>query len=174
MGNATASKDSDLGEEERGEDMSEQKSPEPLHHIELDPDHEDKVVRAGNRAIRHGVRLMSIIMVVVIFFAILDTGYTFFTLLFTPPYLILDISDLLKVFSAALVVLIAIEIYSNVTLYLTANVIHVKLVVATALMAVARKVITLDDKSLDATYFLGYAWLGLAFGITYWLLSKGK
>ena len=81
---------------------------------------------------------------------------------------------LLKVFSAALVVLIAIEIYSNVTLYLTANVIHVKLVVATALMAVARKVITLDDKSLDATYFLGYAGLGLAFGITYWLLSKGK
>ena len=49
-----------------------------------------------------------------------------------------------------------------------------KLVVATALMAVARKVITLDDKSLDATYFLGYAGLGLAFGITYWLLSKGK
>ena len=71
-------------------------------------------------------------------------------------------------------VLIAIEIYSNVTLYLTANVIHVKLVVATALMAVARKVITLDDKNLEASYFLGYAALGLAFGVTYWLISRKK
>ncbi len=174
MGFKTEAQASGPGEEERGEDMSDEKSPEPLPHIELDPDHEDPVVRAGNRLIRHGVRLMSIIMVVVIFFAIIDTGYTIFTLLSTPPFFVLDISDLLTVFSAALVVLIAIEIYSNVTLYLTANVIHVKLVVATALMAVARKVITLDDKSLDATYFLGYAGLGLAFGITYWLLSKGK
>lgn len=24
----------------------------------------------------------------------------------------------------------------------------------------------------DATYFLGYAGLGLAFGVTYWLLSR--
>ena len=173
MGKAET-QDRDPGEEEKAEKMSDEKSPELPHHIELDPDHEDPVVRAGNRLIRHGVRLMSIIMVVVIFFAILDTGYIFYQRLLTPPILILNISDLLTVFSAALVVLIAIEIYSNVALYLTANVIHVKLVVATALMAVARKVITLDDKSLDATYFLGYAGLGLAFGITYWLLSEGK
>lgn len=147
---------------------------ENSQHVELDPNHEDLIVRSSNQIIRHGVRAMSILMVVVIVFSIIDTCYTFFTKLVTPPLFILDISDLLDVFSAALVVLIAIEIYSNVTLYLTANVIHVKLVVATALMAVARKIITLDDKSLEPMYFVGYAGLGLALGVTYWLVSRSE
>ena len=89
-----------------------------------------------------------------------------------PPHFIVDAGDLLAIFGAALIVLIAIEIYTNVTLYLTKDVIHVKLVVATALMAVARKVITLDDKQLEPLYFFAYAALGLAFGITYWLISR--
>lgn len=113
-------------------------------------------------------------MVLVIGFAIIDAGYLVYSKLVSPPFLILDVSDLLDVFAAALIVLIAIEIYTNVTLYLTANVIHVKLVVATALMAVARKVITLDTADLDPLYFIGYAGLGLAFGVTYWLLWRGK
>lgn len=152
--------------------MSEQPQEQVAKHVELDPDHEDAIVRNCNRLIRYGVRVMSVLMVAVIFFAIIDTAYLMYQKLVQPPLLVLDVSDLLAVFSAALVVLIAIEIYSNVTLYLTANVIHVKLVVATALMAVARKVITLDDKNLTAEYFLGYAALGLAFGVTYWLLAR--
>ncbi len=152
--------------------MEKQPKGDAYEHVELDPGHRDPVVRWCNRIIRYGVRLMSTLMVVVIGFAIIDTGYTFLQKLFAPPVMILDISDLLSVFSAALVVLIAIEIYSNVTLYLTSDVIHVELVVATALMAVARKVITLDDKNLDWTYFAGYAALGLAFGVTYWLVSR--
>lgn len=115
---------------------------------------------------------MSILMVFIILFAIVDAIFTTYQKLVSPPVYILEVSDLLSVFSAVLVVLIAIEIYSNITLYLTADVIHVKLVVATALMAVARKVITLDDKSLEPDYFLGYAALGLALGLTYWLLSR--
>lgn len=43
---------------------------------------------------------------------------------------------------------------------------------ATALMAIARKVITLDDKTLEPAYFYGYAALDLAFGATYWLISR--
>lgn len=155
--------------------MSEKQPDQEHHHrVELDPHHEDPVVRFSNMVIRMGVRVMSLVMVVVIFMAIIDTIYTFYQKFVASPLYILEVSDLLAVFAAALVVLIAIEIYSNVTLYLTADVIHVKLVVATALMAVARKVITLDDKSLESGYFLGYAALGLAFGVTYWLVSKGE
>lgn len=154
--------------------MTEQTHRAPQEHVELDPNHEDKIVRSCNRLIRHAVRVMSVFMLLVIGFAIIDAGYLLFTKITSPPFFILDVSDLLDVFAAALVVLIAIEIYSNVTLYLTADVIHVKLVVATALMAVARKVITLDTTELDPLYFLGYSGLGLAFGVTYWLLWRGK
>lgn len=152
--------------------MTETTSQAQEGHVELDPNHPDNIVRAGNMLIRQGVRVLSIVMVVVVFAAIIDTAYTFYTRLISPPFLILDISDLLAVFGAVLVVLIAIEIYTNVTLYLTADVIHVKLVVATALMAVARKVITLDDRTLEPMYFVGYAMLGLAFGLVYWLLAR--
>lgn len=152
--------------------MAQSPKDTPSVHVELDPEHEDAIVRSCNKVIRYGVRFMSIIMVVVILFAIIDAGFTTYQELMSPPVYILEVSDLLVVFSAVLVVLIAIEIYSNITLYLTADVIHVKLVVATALMAVARKVITLDDKNLDAPYFYGYAALGLALGLTYWLLAK--
>lgn len=147
-------------------------APEAPAHVELDPNHEDLIVRTGNQIIRQGVRVMAVMMVIVILMSIADTAHAIYLRLITPPFMILNVSDLLAVFSAALVVLIAIEIYTNVTLYLTANVIHVKLVVATALMAVARKVITLDDKSLTADYFMGYAALGLAFGVAYWLISR--
>ncbi len=141
-------------------------------HVELDPDHEDPVVRWSNRMIRHGVRVMSILMLIIIALAIIDAGYTTFQKLVQPPVYILEVGDLLAVFSAVLVVLIAIEIYTNITLYLTADVIHIKLVVATALMAVARKIITLDDKSLEPHYFVGYAALGLSLGVTYWLIAR--
>ncbi|WP_211198637.1 phosphate-starvation-inducible PsiE family protein [Ruegeria haliotis] len=154
--------------------MADQMQRNAQAHVELDPDHEDLIVRSCNRLIRHAVRVMSLFMVVVIGFAVIDAGYSFYIKLVSPPVLILDVSDLLEVFAAALVVLIAIEIYTNVTLYLTADIIHVKLVVATALMAVARKVITLDTTDLEPLYFVGYSGLGLAFGVTYWLLWRGK
>ncbi|MEX0286071.1 MAG: phosphate-starvation-inducible PsiE family protein [Paracoccaceae bacterium] len=155
--------------------MSDQPHSQTEEHVELDPDHEDAIVRYCNRAIRYGVRAMSMFMVLIIFLAILDAWYLLYEKLIETPVLIIEVSDILAIFSAALIVLIAIEIYTNITLYLTADVIHLKLVVATALMAVARKVITLDDKTLEPGYFYGYAALGLAFGVTYWLISsKGK
>jgi uncharacterized membrane protein (DUF373 family) len=75
------------------------------------------------------------------------------------------------VFAAFLAVLIAIEIFANITLYLRDDVIHVKLVVATALMAIARKVIVLDLSILEPSYLYAIAAIVIALGITYWLLS---
>ena len=73
---------------------------------------------------------------------------------------------------AFLVVLIAIEIFLNITLYLREDVIHVRLVVATALMAIARKVIVFDFKELRFEYILATAAVVLALGVTYWLLTR--
>jgi uncharacterized membrane protein (DUF373 family) len=141
-------------------------------HTELDPHHEDPVVRYGNRVIRQGVRLLSVVMVAVIMLAIVDVGYTIYVKLFEAPQFILDGGDVLAVFAAVLTVLVAVEIYTNVTLYLTSNVIHVKLVLATALMAVARKIIALDYTKIDADYAVAFAAIALALSIGYWLVSR--
>jgi uncharacterized membrane protein (DUF373 family) len=89
-----------------------------------------------------------------------------------PPYFHLSINEILETFGAFLAVLIAIEIFLNITLYIRSDVIPVKLVVATALMAISRKVIVFDYHHLDPAYVYSSALVVLALGITYWLLDK--
>ena len=65
-----------------------------------------------------------------------------------------------------------IEIFLNITLYLREDIIHVKLVIATALMAIARKVIVFDFTEIGHQHVLASSTVVLALGITYWLISK--
>lgn len=145
---------------------------ESAEHAELDPEHKDVVVRTGNRVIRQCLRVLAMMMVVVIVWGIADVAYVFYERISKPPILLLEITDILATFGAILAVLIAVEIYINVTLYVTSNIIHVKLVIATALMAVARKVIVLDYKVIDVQYVWATAALALALGVAYWLVSR--
>ena len=88
------------------------------------------------------------------------------------PLYLLSISDILATFGAFLAVLIAIEIFTNITLYIRNDVLPVELVVATALMAICRKVIFFDFIELTPMYILATAAVVLALGITYWLISR--
>jgi uncharacterized membrane protein (DUF373 family) len=54
--------------------------------------------------------------------------------------------------------------------YLRKEVIHVRSVLATALMAVARKIIVLDYHDISAAYVVGTAAVMLAVGISYFLV----
>jgi uncharacterized membrane protein (DUF373 family) len=101
-----------------------------------------------------------------------DVVYIIYERLLTPPFLLLDINDIFFTFGAFMAVLIAVEIFINIRLYLGTNVFPVQLVVATALMAISRKVIVLDFDTLTPMYLLGIAATTLALGITYWLLSR--
>ncbi len=67
--------------------------------------------------------------------------------------------------------LIAIEIFENIILYLRDDVIHVQLVLATALMAISRKVIVFDFKELRYEFVWATAAVILSLGISYWLIS---
>jgi uncharacterized membrane protein (DUF373 family) len=51
-------------------------------------------------------------------------------------------------------------------------VIHAKLMVATALMVIARKVIIFDFKEIDSLHALATGVVILALGITYWLIER--
>ncbi|MBN2808984.1 MAG: phosphate-starvation-inducible PsiE family protein, partial [Deltaproteobacteria bacterium] len=82
----------------------------------------------------------------------------------------LDIGDILALFGAFMAVLIAIEILINIVIYLRDDVIHVKIVMATALMAIARKVIVLDFNKISANYVLAIAAVVLTMSVGYWLV----
>ena len=84
-------------------------------------------------------------------------------------FYLLNISDLLATFGAFMAVLIAIEIFINTVSYLREDVIHIKIVLATAFMAVARKVIVLDCEEVGSDYVFATAALLLALAVANWL-----
>jgi len=143
---------------------------EPGHEL---IDHiDDPFIAFLHKIIRIAVKILAALMVIVIVWGIGDVIYVLYQRLIEPPFLLLSISDILATFGAFLAVLIAIEIFINITLYLKTNVIPVRLVVATALMAISRKVIIFDFTEISALFVLSTAAVVLALGITYWLLNK--
>ncbi len=142
------------------------------HHEELPSEHHDPLIEFLHRTIRIAVKILAVLMVFVIVWGIGDVIYMLYQRLMTPPLFLLSISDILATFGAFLAVLIAIEIFTNITLYIRNDILPVKLVVATALMAICRKVIIFDFKELTPMYILATSAVVLALGITYWLVSK--
>ncbi len=143
-----------------------------VSHEELPIEHDDPFISALNRLIRFAVKFLALLMVAVIFIGVLDVMYVLYEKIISPPFLFLTINDLLATFGAFLAVLIAIEIFINITLYIRSDVIPVKLVVATALMAISRKVIVFDFKQLDPEYIAATSLVVIALGVTYWLIDK--
>jgi uncharacterized membrane protein (DUF373 family) len=141
-------------------------------HEELPENHADPLLNFLHITIRFAIKILACLMVLVIYWSIADVVYVLYQKLSTPPFLLLDVEDILQTFGAFMLVLIAVEIFINIRLYLGSNVIPVELVVATALMAVARKVIVLDLKLVSAEQIVGLALVTIALGVTYWLIKQ--
>ncbi len=134
----------------------------------------DPFLRRLYQAIHVAVRILAVIMVIVIFAGVIDVVLVLYQRLMTNPRFFLTISDILATFGAFLAVMIAIEIFENLTLYLRKDVIHVEIVMATALMAIARKVIVLDFNEIAPEYVWATGAVVLATSIGYWLVFKKK
>jgi uncharacterized membrane protein (DUF373 family) len=145
-------------------------------HEEL-PIHDDQedILIYFHKAIRFAVTILAFLMVFVIYLGVADVFYVIYQkMILSKPMFLMTIPDILATFGAFLAVLIAIEIFLNISLYLRSDIVPVKLVVATALMAISRKVIVFDFKSIDAAYIYASAAVVLALGVTYWLIEKNE
>ena len=140
-------------------------------HQELSSDFHDPLIRVLHRAIRICIKMLAVLMVLVIFLGVLDVVYHLYDALKEPPILHLTVSEIFEIFGAFMVVLIAVEIFINIRLYLGSNTLPIQLVIATALMAIARKVIVLDLTETPAEYVFAIGVVTLALGVTYWLVS---
>lgn len=132
----------------------------------------DPLLCATQRFILLSVRAWVVLMTLVIIWGVADVIWVLYERLRESPVMLLTISDILSTFGAFIAVMIAIEIFENLTIYLRQNVIEVELVMATALMAIARRVIVLDYKELSAEYVWVTAGVVLAMSIGYWLVRR--
>jgi uncharacterized membrane protein (DUF373 family) len=148
---------------------SKDQAPEELRIF----DNEEALVRWLHVLIRFSMRLMAILMTMVIMWGVADVAWVIYQKVTDePPFGLLNVNDILATFSTFMVVLIAVEIFVNIVLYLRDEVLQVKLVLATALMAIARKVIVLDYKITEPEYVLATAAVIFSLSIGYWLVSK--
>ena len=97
-------------------------------HDELSTEHEDRMVRTLHLVIRFSIRVLAAMMVLVILWGIADVVYVIALKLWAPPRFLMTVTDIFQLFGAFLVVLIAIEIFVNIRMYLGSDVLPVKLV----------------------------------------------
>jgi uncharacterized membrane protein (DUF373 family) len=110
-------------------------------------------------------------MAVVLVLATAELGYVLIVDILHPPLFILEIDELLEIFGLFLVVLIGIELLDAMKAYMVEKVVHVEIVFAVALIAVARKVIVLDVAKYPSLTLMAIGVIIIALSIGYYLIK---
>jgi uncharacterized membrane protein (DUF373 family) len=118
-------------------------------------------------------KTLSIGMIVVILVAVLDLGIVLAKEILQPPDGYLG-RTLINLFGLFLNILIALELLENITAYLRKNIVQVKLVVVTSIIAVSRKIIILDFEKTTGLDIIGLAIAIFALSISYWIVCSTR
>lgn len=115
------------------------------------------------------------LLALVLVLATVELVYVIIKDVISPPLFLLDLDELLEIFGVFMLVIIGIELFESITkTYLREDVDHVKVVLAVAMIAIARKVIILDIKEVSSLAMLGIASIILALSIGYYLAKRRK
>jgi len=115
-----------------------------------------------------------VLMAVVVLLATIELGWIIIKDVITPPVLLLEIDELLDIFGLFLLVLIGVELLETIKAYLKENVVHFEVVLTVAMIAIARKVITLDVKELSGMTLVGIAAIIVALAAAKYFFRKAN
>jgi uncharacterized membrane protein (DUF373 family) len=107
-------------------------------------------------------------LLLVMILSTIHLGYLIVEEIREPPRFLIRVQGLLEIFGYFLLVLIGVELLETLKTYLKKDVIHVRVVIEVALIAMARKVITEEPKFVSGVTLFGIAALILALGITFY------
>jgi uncharacterized membrane protein (DUF373 family) len=110
-------------------------------------------------------------MIFVVFLSTIELGIILVQEMLKPPFLLLNIEEMLYVFGFFLMVLIGIELMETVKIYLEEETVHVEVILMVAIIAISRKVIIMDIKEVGAMHLLGIASIILALSSGYFLIT---
>jgi uncharacterized membrane protein (DUF373 family) len=91
-----------------------------------------------------------------------------------PPRWLIAVQGLLDIFGYFLLVLIGVELLETLKAYLKKDVIHVRVVLEVALIAMARKVIIEEPNAVPGATLYGIAALILALGLAFYFERQAK
>ena len=112
--------------------------------------------------------VLGILLVVVVALSTVHLGFLIAQEIWAPPRFLIPVQGLLEIFSFFLLILIGIELLETLKAYLRKDVIHVRIVLEVALIAMARKVIILEPNSVPGSTLFGMAALISALAVAFY------
>lgn len=91
-----------------------------------------------------------------------------------PPYLLLEIDELLELFGFFLLILIGLELVESMRTYLVEGAIHSEVVLTVAIIALARKVIVLEAKDYEGNVLIGIGIMFAGLATAYYIIKKTR
>ena len=116
---------------------------------------------------------LSVLLVIVVTLSTIHLCFLIAEEIWTPPRFLIPVQGLLEIFSFFLLILIGVELLETLKAYVRKDVIHVRLVLEVALIAMARKVIILEPNTVPVLTLFGVAALILALGIAFYFERQG-
>lgn len=116
-------------------------------------------------------KVLAVCLVAVIFVSLFDLIKVLLVELWQEPIGFFN-STLIELFGLFLNILIALELLENITGYLRKNVIQVELVLVTAIIAIARKIIIFDSSKYDYRSLIALGGATICLSVSYWLLKQ--
>ena len=110
-------------------------------------------------------------LALVVLLATIDLGWIIVKDVMTPPVLLLEVDELLELFGAFLLVMIGVELLDTVKIYITKKTIHVEVVLLVGIIAISRKVVILEPRTMDALTLIGIAAIIFALTIGFYFVK---
>jgi uncharacterized membrane protein (DUF373 family) len=112
--------------------------------------------------------VLAVLLILVVVLSTVDLGFLIAQEIWKRPRFLIPVQGLLEIFSFFLLILIGVELLETLKAYVKKDVIHVRLVLEVALIAMARKVIILEPNSVPGLTLFGMAALILALGVAFY------
>jgi len=119
-------------------------------------------------------RSLLVMMAGVVLLATVELAWLIGKDVLTPPLFLLELDELLELFGVFLLVLIGIELLHTMKIYIVEQAIHLEAMLVVALIAIARKIITLEPKDLPEGTLLGIGVVVIALTLGYYLVRRSR
>lgn len=130
----------------------------------------EKFLKKFERFIVVGLLAM---MIVVVLLGTVELAVILVEQMVKPPrFILLNIDELLNIFGFFLMILIGLELVETLKVYFVDEMVHVEIVFLVAIIAITRKVIILDVKTMEPLNLIGLACIILALSVGYFVLKK--
>ena len=132
----------------------------------------ENLLKSGEKVI---IIILAILMALVLFISTFELGAIILKEVIKTPAekgIVLDISELSRIFSFFLYILIGLELFVTVIMFLKENVIHGEVILLVGITAVSRKIIILDYEAMNPLTVIGLALLIGTMSLGYFLIKR--